>query len=32
MIADAGHAALEPGTAAALIAATEQFKLQRRFD
>ena len=32
MIADAGHAALEPGTAAALVAATEQFKLQRRFD
>ncbi len=32
MIADAGHAALEPGTAAALVAATEQFKLKRQFD
>lgn len=31
-IADAGHAALEPGTAAALVAATEQFRLQRSFD
>jgi proline iminopeptidase len=32
VIADAGHAALEPGTAAALVVATEQFRLQRRFD
>lgn len=32
MIADAGHAALEPGTAAALVAATEQFRLRRAFD
>jgi proline iminopeptidase len=32
MIADAGHAALEPGTAAALVAATEQFKLRGGFD
>jgi proline iminopeptidase len=32
IIADAGHAAMEPGTAAALIAATEQFRLQRKFD
>lgn len=32
LIADAGHAALEPGTAAALVAATEQFKRQRCFD
>lgn len=32
MIADAGHAATEPGTAAALVAATEQFKTQGRFD
>lgn len=32
MIADAGHAALEPGIAAALVAATEQFKTQRSFD
>jgi proline iminopeptidase len=32
IIADAGHAALEAGTAAALVAATEQFKLQRYFD
>lgn len=31
-IADAGHAALEPGTASALVAATEQFRLQRSFD
>lgn len=30
-IGDAGHAALEPGTAAALVAATEQFRLQRGF-
>lgn len=32
LIADAGHAALEPSTAAALVAATEQFKRQRCFD
>jgi proline iminopeptidase len=32
MIADAGHAALEPGIAAALVAATERFKAQRSFD
>ncbi|PRC92365.1 prolyl aminopeptidase [Solimicrobium silvestre] len=32
VIPTAGHAALEPGTAAALVAATEQFKLQRRFE
>jgi proline iminopeptidase len=32
MIADAGHAALEPGIAAALVAATERFKMQRSFD
>jgi len=32
VIADAGHAALEPGITAALVAATEQFKRQRRFD
>jgi proline iminopeptidase len=32
MIADAGHAALEPGIAAALVDATEQFKTQRSFD
>lgn len=32
LIADAGHAALEPSTAAALVAATEQFKHQRCFD
>src|SRR5690606_28781779 len=31
LIADAGHAALEPGTAAALVAATEQFRVQQRF-
>ena len=31
MVDDAGHAALEPGTAAALVAATEQFKLSRTF-
>ena len=31
MIADAGHAALEPGSAAALVAATEQFRQQGRF-
>ncbi len=32
MIWDAGHAAMEPGIATALVRATEQFKLQRRFD
>ena len=32
MITMAGHAAMEPGTAAALVAATEQFKLRRAFD
>lgn len=32
MIANAGHAAMEPGTAAALVAATEQFKTRRQFD
>jgi proline iminopeptidase len=32
MIADAGHAAMEPGTATALVAATEQFRQYRRFD
>jgi proline iminopeptidase len=32
MIPDAGHAGLEPGIAAALVAATEQFKRQGRFD
>jgi proline iminopeptidase len=32
VIADAGHAASEPGTAAALVAATEQFRKHRRFD
>ncbi len=32
MIANAGHAALELGTSAALIAATEQFKLQGNFE
>lgn len=32
IVADAGHAALEPGTAAALVAATEQFRLQQGFD
>lgn len=31
MVEDAGHAALEPGIAAALVAATEQFKTQRNF-
>lgn len=29
IVPDAGHAALEPGTAAALVAATEQFRLQQ---
>jgi proline iminopeptidase len=32
MIGDAGHAAFEPGIAAALIAATEQFRLTGHFD
>ena len=32
MIPDAGHGALEEGIAAALVAATEQFKRTRRFD
>ena len=32
MVATAGHAAMEPGTAAALVAATEQFKTRRQFD
>ncbi len=32
MIADAGHAAMEPGTALALVAATEQFRLRQAFD
>lgn len=32
VVEDAGHAALELGTTAALVAATEQFRLQRRFD
>lgn len=31
VISNAGHAALEPGIAAALVAATEQFKLKRQF-
>jgi len=31
MVADAGHSANEPGTAAALVAATEEFRLRRRF-
>ncbi|ABR91324.1 proline iminopeptidase chain A [Janthinobacterium sp. Marseille] len=31
IVGDAGHAALEPGTAAALVAATEQFRLQQSF-
>ena len=31
MVADAGHAASEPGIAAALVGATEQFRLLRRF-
>ncbi|MGZ3254894.1 MAG: alpha/beta hydrolase, partial [Burkholderiaceae bacterium] len=31
MVADAGHAGLEPGILAALIEATEQFKRNRRF-
>ncbi len=32
MIPDAGHAALEPGTAQALVAATEQFKRNKKFN
>jgi proline iminopeptidase len=32
IVEDAGHAALEPGTAAALVAATEQFKSHHHFD
>lgn len=32
LIDDAGHAATEPGIAAALISATDQFKLHHRFD
>ncbi len=32
MIDDAGHAAFEPGTARALVAATEQFRRAARFD
>lgn len=32
LIADAGHAAMEPGTAAALVAATEQFRQRQAFD
>lgn len=32
IIGNAGHAALEPGTLKALVAATEQFKLRRCFD
>ncbi|MFZ6658733.1 prolyl aminopeptidase [Undibacterium sp. TJN19] len=32
MIADAGHAGSEPGIAQALVRATEQFKLNRKFD
>ncbi|HEX2530183.1 MAG TPA: prolyl aminopeptidase [Burkholderiaceae bacterium] len=32
LIGDAGHAAMEPGIAAALVEATEQFKRQRGFD
>lgn len=31
VIGDAGHAAMEPGIAAALVRATEDFKIQRRF-
>ncbi len=31
IVEDAGHAALEPGTAAALVAATEQFKTNHTF-
>jgi proline iminopeptidase len=32
MIDDAGHAGYEPGIAAALVAATNQFKIGRGFD
>jgi proline iminopeptidase len=32
MIPDAGHAGLEPGIAAALVAATEQFRMKGGFD
>ena len=32
IVEDAGHAALEPGTCAALVAATEQFRTQRSFN
>ena len=32
MIPDAGHGALETGIARALVAATEQFKRNKRFD
>ena len=32
LIANAGHAAMEPGTAAALVAATQAFRKRRRFD
>lgn len=32
LIADAGHAAMEPGTTAALVAATEQFRRRQAFD
>ncbi|GGC99168.1 prolyl aminopeptidase [Undibacterium terreum] len=32
LIGDAGHAAMEPGIAAALVAATEQFKKKMAFD
>jgi proline iminopeptidase len=32
MVSDAGHAAMEPGTAAALVEATEQFRRRRCFD
>ena len=31
MVEDAGHAAFEPGTEAALVAATNQFRDQRQF-
>ncbi|GAB3542804.1 prolyl aminopeptidase [Noviherbaspirillum agri] len=32
VIGDAGHSAAEPGIATALVAATEQFRVHRRFD
>ncbi|MGE5623173.1 MAG: alpha/beta hydrolase, partial [Bacillota bacterium] len=32
LVGDAGHSGYEPGIAAALVAATEQFKRQRHFD